>query len=92
MNFGQALAALLNGSLITRAGWQRQGMTLHLQPAVGILTEPFIVRHLNNGQCSVYTPSNVDILTADWAIASQEENRQGATQGLREQEHAGHSR
>lgn len=92
MNFGQALAALLNGSSITRAGWQRQGMSLILQPAHGIITDPFIVRRLNNGQCSVYTPSNADILTADWAIVSQEENRQGATQGLREQEHASHPR
>jgi len=88
MNFGQALNALLNNSRsITRTGWHRQGMSLALQQPTGVVTEPFIVQHLANGDCSIYTPSQADILATDWGIAGE-----GAGQATGVAEHAGTSR
>lgn len=84
MDFGQAVSALLNGSTITRSGWQRQGMQLGLQAPTGAITQPFLFRRLANGETSVYCPDQADILANDWSVVTQ-----GATSNERRQhEHA----
>ncbi len=84
MNFGQALAALLSRRSITRAGWQRQGTSLTVQEPIGMVTQSFIVQQAANGECTVYTPTQTDLLATDWQIAG--EGERAATQTR--QEHA----
>jgi hypothetical protein len=81
MNFGQALALLLGGRSISRAGWNRNGMLLALETPTGNLNQPFIAQHYANGECSVYTPTQQDILATDWNATGVE--------GTRAAEHAG---
>jgi Protein of unknown function (DUF2829) len=82
MNFGQALAALLNGRAITRTGWSRSGMQLGLQAPTGKINQPFIYIQLANGDCQVWTPNQADILSPDWQMASPPGAREaGAEQG-----------
>ncbi len=85
MNFGQALAALIGGRSITRSGWQRQGMSLAMQQPTGLITNPFIVQQVSNGDCWSYTPTQADILATDWGTAGEIER--GVTQA--QHEHAG---
>ncbi len=86
MNFGQALSSLLSGRSITRAGWNRQGMSLALQAPTGKVTQPFIVEQLANGECTVYSPNQADILATDWNTIGQET---GAVREQPQHEHAG---
>ena len=93
MNFGQALAALLNGRSITRTGWQRQRTLQAVQQPTGMITEPFIVERLSNGECSVYIPVLADIFATDWSNAGEGNMaREGATEGVQEHEPAGTTR
>lgn len=69
MKFGQALEALLNGRLISRAGWNRNGMVLGLQSPTGVITQPFLYQKAQNGDCTVYAPVQADMLADDWILA-----------------------
>jgi hypothetical protein len=69
MNFGQALAALLNGKSITRNGWPRTGMKIGLQPPTGKITTPFLYVDHPHAGCEVYVPQQADILATDWEVA-----------------------
>ena len=89
MNFGQALAALLNGQFITRTGWNRQGMMLGLQPPTGKITQPFLYQRIANGECAAYTPNSADILATDWNAVEQGQ-RERVEEG--EHQHAGAGR
>jgi hypothetical protein len=89
MNFGDALRALLNGSFITRTGWNRQGMALGLQPPTGKITEPFLFRRIANGECTAYNPDAADILATDWNVANAGQ-REGVEEA--EKQHAGAGR
>ena len=85
MNFGQALASLLNGRLITRAGWNRTGMVLGQGAPTGKLTQPYIYIQLANGECGVWCPDQADILATDWNTVGQ---GSGQEQGERQHAHA----
>lgn len=93
MNFGQMLAALLNGNSVTRDGLERQSTLQAVQTPTGMLTEPFIVQRFSNGECSVYTPTQGDIFATNWSIASDGaiagQGSHAATQAVQEREHAG---
>jgi hypothetical protein len=82
MNFGQALASLLNGKSITRSGWSRPNMKLGLQPPTGRITQPFLFVEIANGDCQVWSPDQADLLSQDWqlvgAAAAGVEQRQSA--------------
>ena len=70
MNFGQALAALLNGNSVSSPDLEDRSVLQLVQSPTGMITEPFIVQRRSNGQCSVYCPTQGNILATNWSIAS----------------------
>jgi hypothetical protein len=68
MNFGQALAALINGKPVTRSGWSRPNMQVALHPPTGRITHPFLSLQLGNGDFHVWTPESADLLSQDWQM------------------------
>ena len=66
MNFGQALAALLNGGRVSCPELGKPGAFIARQLPAGAITEPFIGLHLANGICTPWSPTQEAILANNW--------------------------
>lgn len=71
MDFGQALAALKQGSKVARAGWNGQGMWLALQvpDAHSKMGRPYIYMSTVDGSLVPWVASQTDLLADDWDVA-----------------------
>jgi hypothetical protein len=67
VNFGQALAALLNGRNITCPELGRPGMFLGIQAPTGKISKPFIYQQTAAGECTPWCPNQDTVLSTGWA-------------------------
>jgi hypothetical protein len=67
-NFAAALAALLNGTRATRAGWNGKGMWIALQVPDdnSKMTRPYIYMSTVDGDLVPWVASQTDLLATDW--------------------------
>lgn len=74
MDFGWALAALKNGQLVARQGWNGKGMYLDLHEGIedkdgdGYEIGPFIMIKTVGGTYVPWTASQTDMLAEDWGL------------------------
>ena len=68
--FGDALRNLLNGDLVTRAGWNGPGMWLKLQvpDAHSLMSRPYIYMCDAQGELVPWLASQTDLLAQDWCV------------------------
>lgn len=68
MDFGQALAVLRTGGIVSRDGWNGKGMSLELQrpDAHSKMTHPYIFIRTADGQLVPWGASQTDLLADDW--------------------------
>ena len=67
--FGDALAALEQGGVVERDGWNGKGMWLRLQTpdAHSKMTHPYIYLRTADGHLVPWSASQTDLLARDWA-------------------------
>jgi hypothetical protein len=77
MDFGQMLAKLKKGTLMTRPGWNGKGMFIALQTPTDLskMTLPYIYMSTADHHLVPWLASQTDILAEDW----QEFRAGGAT-------------
>ena len=68
--FSTALDALMQGSRVTRAGWNGRGQHVELQrpDKHSRMTVPYAVLRNSNGDLAPWVPSQGDLFANDWAI------------------------
>jgi hypothetical protein len=71
MNFGEALAALRNGSHLTRSGWNAAGQWIALQvpDENSKMRKPYLYISPVDGELVPWLASQTDLLATDWMIA-----------------------
>lgn len=72
-NAMDGLRAMMAGSRVARKGWADQGAWLEIQrpDAHSKMTKPYIYLTDGEGGRVPYTPTMVDILTADWFVLEE---------------------
>ncbi len=70
MDFGDALAALKGGKLVSRKGWNGKNMWLALQKpdAKSKMTLPYIYMRTADGNFVPWLASQTDLLSDDWEV------------------------
>lgn len=72
MDIGEAVKALNEGKMVTRAGWNGKGMWLALEGARtmldGRLLLPHIVMSTAGGDRVPWVASHTDLLGIDWVV------------------------
>jgi Protein of unknown function (DUF2829) len=70
MGIGEAVKNLLDGSRVTRAGWNGAHMYLELQvpDAHSKMTLPYVFMRTAQGDLVPWTCSQTDLLAIDWTI------------------------
>jgi hypothetical protein len=91
MNFGQALAAVINNGRITCAELGQPGSYLGMEKPAGNLTEPFIALHRSNGIVRPWVPTQEAILATGWTMAGTMTDQRETHAGESRAEHAEHA-
>lgn len=68
MDFSQALIQLKAGEIVTRTGWNGEGMWVKLDRAGGEMDLPFLYMRTVHGFFVPWTASHTDILADDWKM------------------------
>lgn len=70
MTFGDAIAALWEGRMVSRAGWNGKGMWLALQipDEHSKMTLPYIYMKTAQGDLVPWLASQTDMLATDWGV------------------------
>lgn len=71
-NIGNAVAALKEGMVTQRSGWNGKGMYLKLQvpDKNSKMTEPYVYMYTAQGGLIPWLCSQADLLAEDWQVAS----------------------
>jgi len=71
MNFGEALVELRNGTHVTRAGWNGQGMYVAMQipDRQSKMRKPYLYMCPVDGNFVPWVASQSDLLADDWQVA-----------------------
>jgi hypothetical protein len=72
VNFGEALRALSNGDLVTRAGWNGAGQWIALQrpDETAKMTRPYLYIRTVNSELVPWVASQSDLLAEDWSVTA----------------------
>jgi hypothetical protein len=77
MDFGEALIQLKRGNRIARATWKDSGISLFLIKTWGYGKStnnlPFVAMGIKDGNVTIWSPSQTDILSTDWILVKEKE-------------------
>lgn len=74
LDFGQALARLRAGGMVSRGGWNGRGQYVQLQ-APGLMSKmsrPYLFIHTVRGDLVPWVASQTDLLATDWCVVREE--------------------